>query len=81
MCSYVMMLMVGIGGLMATAQVAPVARNFKVGATALTIALSLNPLAQRRQPLSAGAGSPIPSAASAPWPSHSCCRPSSWRAW
>jgi OFA family oxalate/formate antiporter-like MFS transporter len=41
---YVMMLMVGIGGLMATAQVAPLARNFKVGAGALTIALSLNPL-------------------------------------
>lgn len=41
---YVMMLMIGIGGLMATAQVAPVARNFKVGATALAIALSLNPL-------------------------------------
>jgi OFA family oxalate/formate antiporter-like MFS transporter len=40
-----MMLMVGIGGLMATAQVAPVARNFKIGATALAIALSLNPLA------------------------------------
>jgi hypothetical protein len=30
---------------MATAQVAPVARNFKIGATALAIALSLNPLA------------------------------------
>lgn len=42
---FVMMLMVGIGGLMATAQVAPVARNFKVGATTLAIALSLNPLA------------------------------------
>jgi MFS transporter, OFA family, oxalate/formate antiporter len=41
---YVMMLMVGIGGLMATAQVAPLARDFKVGATALAIALSLNPL-------------------------------------
>jgi len=41
---YAMMLMVGIGGLMATAQVAPVARNFKVGAAALTVALSLNPL-------------------------------------
>jgi OFA family oxalate/formate antiporter-like MFS transporter len=41
---FVMMLMIGIGGLMATAQVAPVARNFKVGATALAIALSLNPL-------------------------------------
>jgi OFA family oxalate/formate antiporter-like MFS transporter len=41
---YAMMLMVGIGGLMATAQVAPLARNFKVGAAALTIALSLNPI-------------------------------------
>ena len=41
---YGMMLMVGIGGLMATAQVAPVAREFKVGAAALSIALSLNPL-------------------------------------
>ena len=41
---FVMMLMIGIGGLMATAQVAPVARNFQVSATALTIALSLNPL-------------------------------------
>jgi MFS transporter, OFA family, oxalate/formate antiporter len=41
---FVMMLMVGIGGLMATAQVAPLAKNFKVGAVALTLALSLNPL-------------------------------------
>jgi len=41
---YLMMLMVGIGGLMVTAQLAPVARNFKVGAAALTITLSLNPL-------------------------------------
>ncbi|HKD08859.1 MAG TPA: oxalate/formate MFS antiporter [Bryobacteraceae bacterium] len=41
---YIMMLMVGIGGLMAAAQVAPVARNFKVSAMALTIALSLNPI-------------------------------------
>jgi OFA family oxalate/formate antiporter-like MFS transporter len=41
---YVMMLMVGIGGLMATAQVAPVARNFKVGAATLAVVLSLNPL-------------------------------------
>jgi OFA family oxalate/formate antiporter-like MFS transporter len=41
---FVMMLIVGIGGLMATAQVAPVARNFKVSATALAVALSLNPL-------------------------------------
>ena len=42
---FLMMLAIGIGGLMATAQVAPVARNFGVGATALTIALTLNPLA------------------------------------
>ncbi len=41
---YAMMLAIGIGGLMATAQVAPVAKNFGVGATALAIALSLNPL-------------------------------------
>ncbi|HZL57568.1 MAG TPA: MFS transporter, partial [Bryobacteraceae bacterium] len=41
---YVMMLMVGIGGLMASAQVAPVARNFRIGATAIAIALSLNPI-------------------------------------
>lgn len=41
---YIMMLMVGIGGLMAAAQVAPVAKNFKVGAAALTVALVLNPL-------------------------------------
>jgi MFS transporter, OFA family, oxalate/formate antiporter len=41
---YIMMLAVGIGGLMASAQVAPVARNFKVGATAVAIALSLNPI-------------------------------------
>ena len=41
---FAMMLAIGIGGLMATAQVAPVARNFKIGATALAIALSLNPL-------------------------------------
>ena len=41
---YVMMLMVGIGGLMATAQAAPVARNFKVGAATLAVVLSLNPL-------------------------------------
>jgi OFA family oxalate/formate antiporter-like MFS transporter len=41
---YIMMLAVGIGGLMASAQVAPVGRNFKVGATAMAIALSLNPI-------------------------------------
>jgi MFS transporter, OFA family, oxalate/formate antiporter len=42
---YAMMLMIVVGGQMATAQVAPVAGAFGVGATALTIALSLNPLA------------------------------------
>jgi OFA family oxalate/formate antiporter-like MFS transporter len=42
---FVMMLMIGIGGLMATAQIGPVAKSFGIGATALTIALSLNPLA------------------------------------
>jgi len=42
---YAMMLMVGIGGLMASAQVAPMARNFKIGATAVAIVLSLNPIA------------------------------------
>jgi OFA family oxalate/formate antiporter-like MFS transporter len=41
---FAMMLMAGIGGLMAAAQVAPVARDFKVGAAALALALSLNPL-------------------------------------
>jgi OFA family oxalate/formate antiporter-like MFS transporter len=41
---YVMMLMVVVGGLMATAEVAPVASSFGMGATALTIALTLNPL-------------------------------------
>lgn len=41
---YAMMLAIVIGGLMATAQVAPVATGFGVGATALTIALSVNPL-------------------------------------
>ena len=41
---FIMMLASGIGGLMAAAQVAPVARNFKVSTAALTIALSLNPL-------------------------------------
>ncbi len=42
---FLMMLMIGIGGLMATAQIGPVAKSFGIGATALTIALSLNPLA------------------------------------
>lgn len=42
---FAMALMMGIGGLMATAQVAPMADTLKIGATALTIALTLNPLA------------------------------------
>ncbi len=40
-----MAVMMGIGGLMATAQVAPMADTLKIGAAALTIALTLNPLA------------------------------------
>jgi OFA family oxalate/formate antiporter-like MFS transporter len=42
---YAMMLIVAIGGLMSSAQVAPIARNFKIGATAVAIVLSLNPIA------------------------------------
>jgi OFA family oxalate/formate antiporter-like MFS transporter len=42
---FMAMLSVGIGGLMVTAQLKPVATNFKVGATALTVALILSPLA------------------------------------
>src|SRR5215468_11428053 len=39
------MLMIGIGGLMVTAQLKPVATDFKIGEAALTIALILTPLA------------------------------------
>jgi len=39
------MLAVGIGGLMVTAQLKPVATNFKIAETALTVALVLTPLA------------------------------------
>ena len=39
------MLSIGIGGLMVTAQLKPVATNFKIGAGAVTIALILTPLA------------------------------------
>jgi OFA family oxalate/formate antiporter-like MFS transporter len=42
---YLMMLMMGIGGLLVTAQLAPLADSFKVGATALTVALTMNPIA------------------------------------
>jgi OFA family oxalate/formate antiporter-like MFS transporter len=40
-----MALMMGIGGLMVTAQVAPMADTFKIGAAALSTSLFLNPLA------------------------------------
>jgi OFA family oxalate/formate antiporter-like MFS transporter len=42
---FVAMLSIGIGGLMVTAQLKPVATNFKIGAAAVTIALILTPLA------------------------------------
>jgi OFA family oxalate/formate antiporter-like MFS transporter len=42
---FAMALMMGIGGLMATAQVAPMADTLKISATVLTISLTLNPLA------------------------------------
>ena len=42
---FVAMLSIGIGGLMVTAQLKPVATDFKIGATAVTIALVLTPLA------------------------------------
>src|SRR5665213_588095 len=42
---YLMMLMMGIGGLMVTAQVAPVAASLKIGTAALTVALTMNPIA------------------------------------
>ena len=42
---FVAMLSIGIGGLMVTAQLKPVATNFKIGNAALTVALVLTPLA------------------------------------
>ena len=42
---FIAMLSIGIGGLMVTAQLKPVATNFHVGEAALTIALVLTPLA------------------------------------
>ncbi len=42
---FVAMLSIGIGGLMVTAQLKPVATNFNIGAAALTVALVLTPLA------------------------------------
>ena len=42
---FAMALMMGVGGLMATAQVAPIANTLKISAAALTLSLTLNPLA------------------------------------
>ncbi|MEP7351864.1 MAG: oxalate/formate MFS antiporter [Acidobacteriota bacterium] len=42
---YAMMLMMGIGGLLATAQVAPVADNFGISTSALALSLVVNPIA------------------------------------
>ena len=51
---YVMMLMMGIGGLMVTAQAAQVADSFKISRAALTFALTLNPIANGVSRLSWG---------------------------
>ena len=51
---YFVMTMMGIGGLMVTAQVAPVAGTLKVGMTMLTLALTLNPLANGASRISWG---------------------------
>ena len=42
---FIAMLSIGIGGLMVTAQLKPVATDFKIGAAAFTVALILTPLA------------------------------------
>lgn len=42
---FAMALMMGIGGLMATAQVGPMADTLKLGAAVLTLSLTINPLA------------------------------------
>jgi OFA family oxalate/formate antiporter-like MFS transporter len=42
---FIAMLSIGIGGLMVTAQLRPVATDFKIGAAAFTVALILTPLA------------------------------------
>jgi len=51
---YMAMLMMGIGGLLVTAQLAPLADSFKVSATALTVALAMNPIANGVSRLSWG---------------------------
>ena len=42
---YVMMFLMGVSGLMVTAQLAPLADSFKISAAAVTFALSMNPIA------------------------------------
>ncbi len=42
---YLMMLMMGVGGLMVTAQLGPLADSFKISATVLTLAATMNPIA------------------------------------
>src|SRR6266576_52311 len=42
---FTMALLMGIGGLMVTAQVGPMAKTLKMSAATLTLALTINPLA------------------------------------
>jgi OFA family oxalate/formate antiporter-like MFS transporter len=51
---YLIMTMMGVGGLMVTAQLAPVAATMKIGAGILTLALTLNPIANGASRLSWG---------------------------
>jgi OFA family oxalate/formate antiporter-like MFS transporter len=51
---YLVMTMMGVGGLMVTAQLAPVAATMKIGMTVLTLALTLNPIANGASRLSWG---------------------------
>ena len=51
---YFVMTLMGVGGLMVTAQLAPVAASMKIGAAVLTLALTLNPIANGASRLSWG---------------------------
>ncbi len=51
---YAMMLMMGVGGLMVTAQLAPLADSFKISRAALTLAVTMNPIANGISRLSWG---------------------------
>jgi OFA family oxalate/formate antiporter-like MFS transporter len=51
---FAMAVMMGIGGLMVTAQVAPMADTFKIGAAALVLSVTLNPIANGAGRLSWG---------------------------